>query len=505
MLKIFNLKKNLSKLNIIKSKGDSVTKARHYPPATKEWFNSIYAFNKNTLKFLPSADKFVIRFIRGYFNMFSRKLERKIRARRLRLWQRRLSTKRILVSKPELKHTSEKVILNLYVYNRQKVYYLRKMAKLKTIAYLNKHLTIKQTLKLTKLAHKKLAKLLPKYSWKKLFKNPSYFNLKMLVIKTKGLAMLKKITLEKNIFITRLNLKKNNYFNYENKYYKKFLKKLLRKERFYMRFRQIMFLNKSKFNSIYISPLVSLLGAVYNKKVVFNIVTLKDYHLNSDIFTQILAIRIRNRKNRVLRVLKSSLRNVKLPYYNRLDYFSKVPKETFLQNLLVKDLMMVFKQKDKNSDILNNVLLENFPNMMLAIEKPFPLSLLSTKKVKKDKEKKKNPYKVTKIEEEISSISIDHATKKDDFLLQFVLNAIKHKTVSGIRIEAAGRVSRRLIASRAVFKVKHIGTIRNIFSSYKKLPAVILRGNLRSNLQFSKAKNKTRIGAFGLKGWISSV
>lgn len=85
MLNIFNVKKNLAKINITDNKGDSATKARHYPPATKEWFNSIYAYNKNTFKSLPSADKFVLRFIRSYFNMFSRKLEKKIRARRLRL------------------------------------------------------------------------------------------------------------------------------------------------------------------------------------------------------------------------------------------------------------------------------------------------------------------------------------------------------------------------------------------------------------------------------------
>jgi hypothetical protein len=32
---------------------------------------------------------------------------------------------------------------------------------------------------------------------------------------------------------------------------------------------------------------------------------------------------------------------------------------------------------------------------------------------------------------------------------------------------------------------------------------VMLRGNLRSNLQYSKLKSKTRIGSFGIKGWVS--
>lgn len=374
---------------------------------------------------------------------------------------------------------------------------------------------------------KKMRKLLTAFNYKlrksfsipyldKLLKNkPLYLKIKLPIIKKKGLAMLDKIKKEKIILISTLKLNKKNSFNYENKYYIHFLKKLLRKERFYMRFRQIMFLNKSKFNSIYISPLISLLAKVYNKKVVFNIVTLKNYYLNSDIFTQILAIKIRNRKNRVLRVLKSSLRKVKLPFYNRLEYFNKVPKITFLQNLWLKDLMMVSllkKRKDKNTDTLNNVLFSNFTSLE---------SLKSLEIEEKEKEqiaKKAGSDTLKDMAKEIdalldSSYKTIPSTKKalaitkkaplstkKDLLLQSVLNTIKHKTVSGIRIEAAGRVSRRLIASRAVFKVKHIGTIRNIDSSYKKLPSVILRGNLRSNVQFSKAKNKTRIGAFGLKG-----
>ncbi len=318
----------------------------------------------------------------------------------------------------------------------------------------------------------------------------------MLVIKTKGLAMLEKIEKEKNILITTLKLKKKNSFNYENKYYINFLKKLLRKERLYMRFRQIMFLNKSKFKSTYIPPLVEVLAKAYNKKVVFNIVALKNYHLNSDIFTQILAIKIRNRKNRVLRVLKSSLRNINLPHYKRLDYFSKVPKITSLQNLWLKDLMLVSllkKRKDKNTDILNNLLFSNLTGLESLEKVPEKKVFPSAKPLET------LPSTAPQCKASKQAINLEDI-RKDHLLLQSVLKTIKHKTVSGIRIEAAGRVSRRIIASRAVFKLKLIGTIRNIDSSYKKLPSVILRGNLRSNVQFSKANYETRIGAFGLKG-----
>jgi hypothetical protein len=31
----------------------------------------------------------------------------------------------------------------------------------------------------------------------------------------------------------------------------------------------------------------------------------------------------------------------------------------------------------------------------------------------------------------------------------------------------------------------------------------LLKGNLKSNVQFTKLSSKTRIGSFGIKGWIS--
>jgi hypothetical protein len=65
-------------------------------------------------------------------------------------------------------------------------------------------------------------------------------------------------------------------------------------------------------------------------------------------------------------------------------------------------------------------------------------------------------------------------------------------------------LTRRLTASRSVFKIKWKGTLKNLDSSYRELSSVMLRGHIRSNLQYSIVNSKTRNGAFGLKGWISS-
>jgi hypothetical protein len=88
-------------------------------------------------------------------------------------------------------------------------------------------------------------------------------------------------------------------------------------------------------------------------------------------------------------------------------------------------------------------------------------------------------------------------------LLNNVLLLLKHKSMAGIRLEAKGRLTRRFTASRSVFKIKWKGSLKNIDSSYRGLSSVILRGHIKSNIQYSIVNSKTRNGAFGLKGWIS--
>jgi hypothetical protein len=52
--------------------------------------------------------------------------------------------------------------------------------------------------------------------------------------------------------------------------------------------------------------------------------------------------------------------------------------------------------------------------------------------------------------------------------------------------------------------VRWKGSLKNIDSSYRGLSAVMLRGHVKSNLQYTMTNSKTRNGSFGLKGWVSS-
>jgi hypothetical protein len=86
------------------------------------------------------------------------------------------------------------------------------------------------------------------------------------------------------------------------------------------------------------------------------------------------------------------------------------------------------------------------------------------------------------------------------YVEKLVTNNIKNKYISGFKLEAKGRLTRRYTASRSIAKLKYKGNLLNTNSSYKGLSSPILRGNLSSNLQYTKLNSKTRIGSFGIKG-----
>jgi len=183
-------------------------------------------------------------------------------------------------------------------------------------------------------------------------------------------------------------------------------------------------------------------------------------HLSSDIFTQSIATKLRSRQNRLLSVLKTALTLVKLPQITSLSLYNNFKSENntgSVQPLNINTLLSFAQASSKAKDILNNLL-----------ESAYQKSSVS------------------------SNTSI--------YLKNKILRSVKYKNVSGVRFEAAGRLSRRLTASRSVFKLKYKGSVQNIDSSFKGIPSVMLRGIAKPNLQYTNVNSKTRNGAFGLKG-----
>ena len=80
------------------------TKFKHYPSSVREWNNSIYLYNKNSLNLIPSTTVTAMKIIKSFFSIYNKSLERKIRTKRLLLRLRRLSSNRIYLSNGEFKH-----------------------------------------------------------------------------------------------------------------------------------------------------------------------------------------------------------------------------------------------------------------------------------------------------------------------------------------------------------------------------------------------------------------
>ena len=370
---------------------------KHYPSAVREWNNSIYVFNKNAINLIPQATELVNKLIKSYFNLYNLKLERKIRSNRLLRRLRKLSSNKIYVSNGEFKHTNNKVIITLYLFNRQKLNIDKKIRK----------------------------------GFYKTWSNQDVLNKRWLLIQAKAIQSIKKWNKKKLVLIDIMEsyTKNKQIIDYKDlsKYiilfYKKLMKKSLDKYLLHKYYQQLVFINKSKLNYNYLQLLKIYIEKIYNKNVEFNLVNLRRFYLNSDILSESITIKIRKNRRKLLKYLNTLKRKVKV--HNK--------KNIFYQPILNK---------------LNNI----------------------------DKK----------------------------YLEEVVLKNIKYKHVTGFRLETRGRLTRRYTASRSVSKLRYKGNLLNIDSSYRGLSSVLLKGNQKSNLQHTKLKSKTRIGSFGIKGWISS-
>ena len=294
---------------------NTLAPARYFPSATKEWFNSVYSYNSNYIKNLPIADKNLSMLIKSYFNLFLSKRYLNFKPMTIRF--KRLSLNNILVSRAELKHTSNKIIITLYVYNEEKRLLLKKIKRLELLLFSDSKLH-------------------------------SYTE------KNRHLSIQSKLFfLEKQILNLSIQSSNNNYDlikgNYNNALHVDLIKGILDKEIMAISYYKLLLsLNKAKFEDKFIENLKTFVSNIYNKEVEFNIVNLKTLYFNSDIFTQAIATKIKNRKNKLLRVLKSSLYLVKLPNINktRERYGKAIEKLLWLNkvrnlNVNVNHLMVI--------------------------------------------------------------------------------------------------------------------------------------------------------------------
>ena len=119
--KIFknNLKNNNYKLIPFNTNKPDVGNTKYLPSFAKEWKNTVYCYNKNTLKNIPVNDLNINKIITSYFNLYF-KNNKFSESKFILLKRRRNLLRRIFVSNTEIKHTNNKAIITLYTINREK-------------------------------------------------------------------------------------------------------------------------------------------------------------------------------------------------------------------------------------------------------------------------------------------------------------------------------------------------------------------------------------------------
>jgi hypothetical protein len=171
--------------------------------------------------------------------------------------------------------------------------------------------------------------------------------------------------------------------------------------------------------------------------------------------------------------------------YNYLQYLKKYLEKIYKKN--VEFNLINLRRFYLNSDIL----LESI-TLKIRKNRRKILKFLNNLKRKVKIRNKKNLYQLA-----LNKLNIN---QDKNLYEKIISNNVKYRHITGFRLEASGRLTRRYTASRSIFKYRYKGNLLNIDSSYKGLSSVLLKGNLKSNIQYTKLKSKTRIGSFGIKG-----
>jgi len=511
----------------------------HNPSSVKEWYNSVYNLEKNNyVKSLPFKDRLIYKLFDTYFNINKSK------------GYDNLSMGRIFVGKPEIKHFNNKVYITLYIFNKRILHFYKvtNMIRTERSSFLQKNKQLIMTknipylMGILLLKHPKFDQNLIIFIKKllmEMFSNNNKIFIKMLYVnvinffdktelyKLLGLRKDTDVYLEntlfskqkinrgvkeinKNIFkMSRLDKKVkkclylylyviNYFFNYigfskmvnvlgkvlsynskekRTNYLKIALKKLgkiylplLKTNSSYLLIRLInlflmlkkilksiyimkwymrnIYYNKYKFNIKNILVIKSILSKLYNNnKVEVNVISLKYLHLDGNVLALAVSRKLKSRKRRVLKVIRMALRLSKKPYISK-----------FYSNLL-------------NLNNLDTIVIKKTSNLLINNNIPLNKDLIS---------------------------------KPMFYKSRIIFYYLKHKIISGMKLQGTGRLTKRLTASRSISKYISKGSLKNRASSYSGLSTVVLRGYVKSNLQYVNINSYNRIGAYGIKSWISS-
>jgi hypothetical protein len=173
---------------------------------------------------------------------------------------------------------------------------------------------------------------------------------------------------------------------------------------------------------------------------------MKSLVLNSDFFTKILSLKLKDRKVNIIRLMNIVLNKVKFPEVNRVR-----EKAITIKSVNFDLIDNKFKNLNLNSIMAarSASLAENYNMDKLLNSLYYNLMMLrSTPAASQLKKNIQGPFDGSTVDNSLSR-PLDY--KK---IYEIIFNSIKYKNMGGIRLEIKGRLTKRYRADRAVFKVK---------------------------------------------------
>lgn len=294
-----------------------------YPFSTKEWASSIYSYNKSSSKPLVANNFLLNKLLKSFFNMLPIK---KVFFNRRRDNKVRYSANRVYTGKPELEHTNSKVFITLPMYNKKKAFFEHKLRRFILLIKFWKTVIGNRTIKIPfykkRLVHVLKRNFFVFNKWNIAFfkENTSLFG-----------QLLKKKWTKFNFYNYVPIIKKSraahlhSFFKIANRYNTR-LKKIVTLEKKLVNYTKNVHFNTFLSTSLGLTwkdlGLTSLVEKLFSKNIEINLFEKKAVHLNSDVFSSAVALKLRDRKNNVVRVLrKAVVKRVKIADLHTLITF----------------------------------------------------------------------------------------------------------------------------------------------------------------------------------------
>jgi hypothetical protein len=329
---LFIVKNKSNKLIRINNSSKVNNEVIHKLPSVVEWQDSNFSFNKNINFDINAKNKLVYTLLDSYFNSIPNNLYKdKIK----RKW---MSLKRIFISKPTIKHNNNEVIITVYSFNKQKLFFLNKIKKI------NKLFLTRSSLK--------------KYK----FKFDDKFRIWGFIYKLLDNGIINNIFVKLNvkninIFLYNILLKFSNYNINKNIVVKKIANKIFlekfRKNYIYKYYTSMLYINNLKFSMTNLLGLSNILNKIYNKKVIINIISLKYLFLDNSIMVNAVVRKLNDRKKRILKVMRRGLKLAKKARLHPTLLIPKIKLKDTISNELqnYKDIM----NNDNHNFVFNNL------------------------------------------------------------------------------------------------------------------------------------------------------